>query len=74
MSLRPHRWRQSWGFENCWECQNHSCGEMGLLGEISPPRPLPAAPTTTPPHIPRAEHPYAGEAVQVNLPWLQRSY
>lgn len=35
MSLRPHRWRQSWGFENCWECQNHNCGEMGLLGEIS---------------------------------------
>ena len=52
------------GFENCWEYQNHTCGEMGFLGEISPPRPLPAAPAHhhhPTPH-PGAKHPYAGES------------
>lgn len=42
------------GFENCWEYQNDSCREVGLL-ERSPPRPLPEAPAlhhhpTPPPH------------------------
>lgn len=51
------------GFENCWEYQNDSCREVGLLGEI-PPRPLPAAPALhhhPTPH-PRTKHPYAGES------------
>ena len=64
------------GFENCWEYQNHTCGEMGFLGEISPPRPLPArTPTiTTPPPTPAPNIPMLVNQVQVNLPWVQRSY
>ena len=78
------------GFENCWEYQNHTCGEMGFLGEISPPRPLPARPPTittpprplparpptitTPPPTPAPNIPMLVNQVQVNLPWVQRSY